>query len=134
HFQLGLPPWLAADRSRQDCPPGRGRTTIRSGFASWAQLTCRRLRRGGGSRQMQKSVRVSPAAISSGNDDPAGRPLPVVAVFVCSLAVALLMSTPYLFQPFVWRNWPWNEVLAGWVEVIIDRVVGAGSIALARVL
>src|SRR5262245_15094879 len=40
------------------------------------------------------------------------------------------MSTQYLFQPFVWLNWPVDEVLAGWLEVLRDRVVVAVSIGL----
>jgi len=32
--------------------------------------------------------------------------------------MAAALSTQYLFQPFVWQNWPWDEVLAGWVPVL----------------
>jgi hypothetical protein len=43
------------------------------------------------------------------------------------------MSTQYLVQPFVWRNWPLDEVAAGWMNVARDRVFVAASIALALV-
>jgi hypothetical protein len=39
-----------------------------------------------------------------------------------------------LFQLFVWRNWPWDEVLAGWFEVARDRVIVALAIGLALIL
>jgi hypothetical protein len=58
---------------------------------------------------------------------------PAVTVLGCSVVVALLISTQYLFQPFVWHNWPWDEVLAGWLEVMRDRVVVAMVIGLALI-
>lgn len=48
-----------------------------------------------------------------------------------SVAVAVAMSTQYLFQPFVWAHWPVDEVLLGWLEVVFDRVLMALCIALA---
>jgi hypothetical protein len=56
-----------------------------------------------------------------------------LTILVCSVAVALLMSTEYLFQPFVWRNWPWDEVMAGWLEVARDRTVVGLAIGVALV-
>ncbi|MDP3822516.1 MAG: histidine kinase [Burkholderiales bacterium] len=58
----------------------------------------------------------APAALSQ---------MPASTVLIGSVVVAVLMSTEYLFQPFVWRNWPWDEVLHGWLEVVRDRVVVA---------
>ncbi|MDM0033510.1 histidine kinase [Variovorax sp. J22P271] len=49
--------------------------------------------------------------------------LPPRTAALWSLAVAVLLSTQYLFQPFVWQNWPWDEVLAGWLEVLGNGVV-----------
>lgn len=46
-----------------------------------------------------------------------------------ALAVAALMSTRYLAQPFVWTNWPVDEVLVGWVEVLRDHALVALAIA-----
>lgn len=51
-----------------------------------------------------------------------------LTILVGSVAVAVLMSTEYLFQPFVWRNWPWDEVMIGWLEVVRDRTVVALAI------
>ena len=59
---------------------------------------------------------------------------PVRSVLGGGIVIALLMSTQYLAQPFVWRNWPWDEVLAGWVEVARDRVVVALCIGFAIVV
>ncbi len=59
--------------------------------------------------------------------------VPALTVLACALVVALMMSTQYLIQPFVWRNWPWDEVLAGWTVVLRDRAVVAGAIAMALV-
>lgn len=51
-----------------------------------------------------------------------------------ALAVAVLMSTQYLVQPFVWANWPVDDVLLGWLDVARDRVLVALAIAIALVL
>lgn len=55
----------------------------------------------------------------------AARTLAVAAV----LAVAVAMD--YLFQPFVWRNWPVKEVLAGWLPILAARTWVAVAIASA---
>jgi hypothetical protein len=41
------------------------------------------------------------------------------------------MSTQYLAQIFVWRNWPVDEALLGWLYVLRDRLIVAWWIALA---
>ena len=51
-----------------------------------------------------------------------------------AVAVAIFMSTQYLFQPFVWEYWPADEVLLGWLEVVADRALVALSIALALIV
>ena len=51
-----------------------------------------------------------------------------------ALIIAIALSTQFLFQPFVWSHWPWDEVLAGWVEVARDRVVVALAIASALII
>lgn len=58
---------------------------------------------------------------------------PLATVVACSAIVALLLSTEYLFQPFVWRHWPVDEVLLGWLEVLRDRIGVAAMIGLALV-
>jgi hypothetical protein len=47
--------------------------------------------------------------------------------------VAILMSTQFLFQEFVWRNWPWDEVMLGWLDFARDQIVVAVTIALALI-
>jgi Histidine kinase len=58
---------------------------------------------------------------------------PSYSVLTGSIVIAVLLSTEYLFQPFVWRHWPWDEVLVGWFEVVRDRVVVALMIGAALV-
>jgi hypothetical protein len=54
-------------------------------------------------------------------------------VLAASVAVGALMSLQFLFQVFVWRHWPWDEVMLGWLEVLRDRTVVAVAIGLALV-
>jgi len=58
-------------------------------------------------------------------------PLRVLGV---ALALAFVVSTQFLFQPFVWRHWAPDEVLLGWLEVLQDRAVVAACIAAGFVL
>ncbi|HEY6132687.1 MAG TPA: hypothetical protein VIW70_01810, partial [Rubrivivax sp.] len=60
--------------------------------------------------------------------------MPARIVLPGALLVALLISTQYLFQPFVWRNWPVDEVLLGWFDIVRERVVTALAIGVALVL
>jgi Histidine kinase len=60
--------------------------------------------------------------------------MPARIVLPGALLVSLLISTQYLFQPFVWRNWPVDEVLLGWVDIVRERVVTALAIGVALVL
>jgi signal transduction histidine kinase len=57
--------------------------------------------------------------------------LPASVVLPGALLVALLFSTQYLFQPFVWRHWPVDEVLLGWLDVLRDRAITALAIGMA---
>jgi hypothetical protein len=50
-----------------------------------------------------------------------------------ALIIAIGLSTQYLFQPFVWENWSWDEVLGGWFEVAANRAAVALCIALSIV-
>jgi signal transduction histidine kinase len=56
--------------------------------------------------------------------------LPIGTMLPWSLAIGLLMSTEFLFQPFVWRNWPIDEVVMGWLELARDSLIVAVSIGL----
>jgi signal transduction histidine kinase len=62
---------------------------------------------------------------------PLGNRLSFTTASVWALAVALLMSTQYLVQPFVWTYWSIDEVLQGWIEVAWDRLLVAVPIGLA---
>jgi two-component sensor histidine kinase len=47
----------------------------------------------------------------------------LVAALCLSIAVAFALSLQYLAQPFVWRNWPAEEVLEGWLVIFRDRLI-----------
>jgi signal transduction histidine kinase len=75
----------------------------------------------------------------TGYDPPLAQPAPAWRLSGATAArwavvVAVLMSTQYLVQPFVWKYWPVDEVLLGWLEVLRDRVAVALAIACALVL
>jgi signal transduction histidine kinase len=72
-------------------------------------------------------VQVGLASLSSPWGRSAWQLLPLAAL------LALVTSTQYLFQPFVWRNWPLDEVLVGWIEVLRDHLVVASAIGAAIV-
>jgi hypothetical protein len=57
----------------------------------------------------------------------------VATVAGWALVIAIALSTQYLFQPFVWANWSWDEVLGGWFEVAANRAVVALCIAFSVV-
>ena len=63
-------------------------------------------------------------------DAAAWRPS-VRAVLLCAVWIALMMSAQLLFQPFVWRNWPWDEVLGAWFQLACRRLEVALAIAAA---
>jgi hypothetical protein len=100
-------------------------------------LRSRRSRHKAGGRSMSPFARPARSPPAPLPTPPFGPDLlwqwSAVTVLGCSVVVALLISTQYLFQPFVWRNWPWDEVLAGWLEVMRDRVVIATAIGLALI-
>lgn len=48
-----------------------------------------------------------------------------------ALVVALLLSTEFLAQPFIWRYFASDEIIAGWLLVIRDRLFVAVAIALS---
>jgi len=55
----------------------------------------------------------------------------VAAVLLWAAWIALTMSAELLFQPFVWRNWPWDEVLLAWLALAARRLEVALVIAVA---
>ncbi len=66
-----------------------------------------------------------------GSAEPGRR---LVALMGWAIAVAVLMSTEFLFQPFIWRNFAPSEILPGWLEIARDRIVVAMTIALLLAL
>lgn len=57
--------------------------------------------------------------------------VPLRTALPLAIVTGVLMSTQLLFQPFVWRNWPLDEILLGWFDAVRDAVVVACMIALA---
>jgi LytS/YehU family sensor histidine kinase len=51
-----------------------------------------------------------------------------------AIGIGVLMSTQFLAQPFVWRNWQIADVLFGWVQIAGDRVMVAVTIAGAALI
>src|SRR4029077_2225243 len=47
----------------------------------------------------------------------------VGAAFDVGAVIAFALSLQYLAQPFVWRNWPPEEVLEGWLFIFRDRLI-----------
>ncbi len=52
-------------------------------------------------------------------------------MLACSGGGGLLLSTQFLVQPFVWRNWPVPAVLGGWLHIVADRLLVAIPIGAA---
>lgn len=77
---------------------------------------------------------IVPDARSAPDDAPAREwRLPLRTSLAWACAVAFVMSTQYLVQPFVWSYWSIEDVLLGWADVSRDRAVMAVTIALALV-
>jgi hypothetical protein len=73
------------------------------------------------------------AWFDSATAPPGKAPLHAPAIIGVSLAIAVLTSTQFLFQPFVWRNWPVDEVLLGWLDFARQRAWTAAAIAAALI-
>lgn len=48
-----------------------------------------------------------------------------------ALVAALLLSTEFLAQPFIWRYFASDEIIAGWLLVMRDRLLVATAIAVS---
>ncbi len=46
-------------------------------------------------------------------------------------AIAVLKSTEFLVQPFVWENWSMADVLVGWLALARDELITAAVLAIA---
>ncbi len=63
-----------------------------------------------------------------------GKGVSPLAVFGWAGVIGLLLSTKFFAQPFVWRYWAPDQILDGWLRVLVDRLAVAMPIALAVVL
>jgi hypothetical protein len=73
---------------------------------------------------------TTPGPRSAADDTvPTTEPLRWWLALGCGAVVAAAMSTQLLFQPFVWRNFSWDEVLQAWLELAGQRLAVALPIA-----
>jgi two-component sensor histidine kinase len=77
---------------------------------------------------------AGPEAHTSASATPRAWRVPPLRAIGWALLFAVLLSTQFLAQPFVWRNFPLLEVLEGWAYVARDRAVVALTIAAVVVL
>ena len=54
-------------------------------------------------------------------------------VCLCAAVIAVLKSTQFLVQPFVWQNWAVTDVLIGWIEIARDELVVAATLAVSLI-
>ena len=66
-----------------------------------------------------------------GSAEPSRR---LVTLLGWAVVMAVAMSTEFLFQPFIWRNFSLAEILPAWLTIARDRVVVASMIALLLAL
>ena len=60
------------------------------------------------------------------------RRLPVLLGWAAVLAT--LLSTEFLFQPFIWRSFGVEQIATAWMEVLRDRLIVGATLALALAL
>jgi LytS/YehU family sensor histidine kinase len=58
---------------------------------------------------------------------------PALTIFAWAAAIALVMSTEFLAQPFVWRSWTAPDILRGWGLILGDRLIVAAAIGICIV-
>ena len=54
-------------------------------------------------------------------------------ICLCAAVVAVLKSTEFLAQPFVWENWSLGDVMVGWVEIARDQLIVAATLSVALI-
>jgi len=59
---------------------------------------------------------------------------PALSIFAWGGAIALVMSSEFLAQPFIWRSWGLGDIALGWAVILGDRLIVAGAIAACIVL
>src|SRR5258708_24188376 len=67
---------------------------------------------------------VRPSALPAAAAGP-----PLVASLCLGAAIAFALSLEYLAQPFVWRNWPAEAVLVGWLRLFVHPLTSTGPLA-----
>ncbi len=50
---------------------------------------------------------------------------------LCAAIIAVLKSTEFLVQPFVWQNWTVADVLVGWMDIVRDDLIVAATLSVA---
>jgi signal transduction histidine kinase len=54
---------------------------------------------------------------------------PALSIFAWGGAIALVMSSEFLAQPFIWRSWGLGDIALEWAVILGDRLIVAGAIA-----
>ena len=72
-----------------------------------------------------------PRAIAVSASPPRLTAPPAWTIGAWAVAIALLKSTEFLVQPFVWQNWSVADVLVGWLALARDELITAGVLAVA---
>ncbi len=72
-----------------------------------------------------------PRAIAVSASPPRLTEPSAVTIGAWAAAIALLKSTEFLVQPFVWQNWSIADVLVGWLALARDQLITAGVLAVA---
>lgn len=59
------------------------------------------------------------------------RPASAASVLAVAAVLGVALSLQYVAQPFIWRNWPPDEIFLGWLHVVQHCLVNALVLALA---
>jgi LytS/YehU family sensor histidine kinase len=81
---------------------------------------------------LDRSSKAMPASLAAGQARRAAEQLGFLCG--CAIVLALMMSTQFLFQPFIWRNFDLSDILPAWISILRDRLVVAMFIAAALAL
>ena len=57
----------------------------------------------------------------------------ILTVCLCAAVIAVLKSSEFLAQPFVWQNWSIADVMVGWAEIARDELIVAATLACALI-
>jgi hypothetical protein len=66
--------------------------------------------------------------------DGESRPLRAAEILTVAAVLAVALSLQYVAQPFIWRNWPPDEIFLGWLDVVRHCLVNALVLAMALLL